>query len=112
MVPDNPVDTALQLANPPINEPHVTPALFSRSPTFCPDMMICARFGLEQTSPEGSGSPITAPAVAAPAIFPLGDFPFMIVPSNVLPATRFSNPGVEGPKIVPKELSFIAKYCA
>ena len=31
---------ALQLAKPPMKAPQVTPALFSRSPRFCPDMVI------------------------------------------------------------------------
>src|SRR6267378_7065165 len=107
-----PVDTAAQFANPPMNEPQVTPARFSRSPTFCPDIVIWVRFGFEHTSPAGSGSPTTAPLVAALAIFPPAPRPFVIVASKVLPATRFRRPGVDGPKVVLKELSLIAKCCA
>src|SRR5215469_15467251 len=113
-----PVEACAQLArplgraNPPMNEPQVTPAAFSRSPIFWPDMVIWVRLGLEQMSPDGSGSPITAPVVAALAMFPLADRLLVMVPANVVPATRLRSPGVEGPKEVPKELSLIAKCCA
>src|SRR5579863_5660610 len=107
-----PVETAAQLAKPPMKEPQLTPALFNRSPMFCPDIWICTRFGFEHVSKPGSPSLITAPVSAAPAMNPVGGRPFETVPSNVVPATRFSSPGVDGPNDVPNELSLSAKCCA
>src|SRR6266403_1897030 len=99
------------------------PLAFSRSPTFLPDSVIWLtpwNFGFEatQSSSNGRGSPITAPVVAALAMLPdaLAGLPFGLVgkrvPGRVFPATKLSAPGVDGPKVVPQELSLTAKFCA
>src|SRR5579885_567185 len=91
--------------NPPWNQPHVIPFAFSRSPTFCPLMVIKVLVGMVQSSSatDGLGSPITEPAETFPA-----GFPEVTVAPCVCPAMRFKTPGVEGPKVVPNELSLIA----
>src|SRR5713101_5394661 len=107
----------------PWNQPQVMPLAFSRSPTFLPDTVIWLTFwnlGFDatQSSSNGRGSPIIAPVVIALAMLPdaLAGLPFgrvgNKVAGNVFPATRLSAPGVEGPNVVPQELSLIAKYCA
>src|SRR5438105_15758402 len=99
------------------------PLAFSKSPTFLPDTVIWFtlwNFGFDatQSSSNGRGSPITAPVVAALAMLPdaLARLPFGrfgdSVAGKVFPATRLSAPGVDGPNVVPQELSFIAKFCA
>src|SRR6266852_5648238 len=99
------------------------PLAFSRSPTFLPDTVIWLTFwnlGFDatQSSSKGRGSPMTAPVVAPPAIFPLAvaGLPFGLVgdrvPGKVFPATRLRAPGVDGPNVVPQEFSLIAKCCA
>src|ERR1700732_3017179 len=97
---------------PPMNPPHVTPALLSRSPILVPPIWTWLRVGLEQTSPIGSGSPTTVnepslpPSTSSPVPFRVLETPL------VWPETRLSKPGVEGPKVVLKELSLIEKYWA
>src|SRR2546425_10654998 len=105
-------------------EPAPADALaFSSSPTFLPDTVIWLTFwnlGFDatQSSSNGRGSPITAPVVAALATLPsaLAGLPFGLVgnkvPGKVFPETKLSAPGVDGPKVVPQELSLIAKCCA
>src|SRR5262249_31619823 len=98
-------------ANPPINEPQLTPPSFNKSPMFLPAICTWFRVGAEHTSPMGSGSPTTVndplpPSVSLPVPVLTCDNPL------VCPATRFNNPGVDGPKTVSYELSLIAKFCA
>src|SRR5712692_1105843 len=99
------------------------PLAFSKSPTFLPDTVIWLTpwnlgFDATQSSSRGRGSPITAPVIAALAMLPdaLAGLPFgrvgNKVPGNVFPATKLSAPGVDGPKVVPQELSLIAKCWA
>src|SRR5260370_38353688 len=52
-------------SKPPMNDPQVTPAALSKSPTFCPFMLTTAP--LEQTSPNGSGPLITVNEPAPPS---------------------------------------------
>src|SRR5580765_7342686 len=56
--------------------------------------------GLLHMSSLGSGSPSTEPEPAALAIFPRPDLPLVMLAELVLPASRLSRPGVEGPKTV------------
>src|SRR5208282_1400804 len=86
---------------PPWNHPHVTPAAFKRSPIFCPFIAIVVL--AEQSSYVGSASPMTVPFAETPGRL-------AGVAPAVLPETKFSAPGVDGPNVVPKELSFKAKF--
>src|SRR5260370_35481099 len=96
---------------------------FNRSPTFLPDTVIWLtvwNFGFDatQSSSRGRGSPITAPVVAALAMLPeaLAGLPLgrvgNKVPGKVFPAIKLSAPGVDGPNVVPQELSLTAKFRA
>src|SRR5262249_51451518 len=91
---------------PPWNQPQVIPLPFSRSPTFWPDIVTVSR--LEQSSNVGWGSPMTVSVVGAIALE--GGLLVGVAPW-VRPETRFRAPGVDGPKTLLKELSFIAKRC-
>src|SRR5215469_5676885 len=95
--------------NPPSNQPQVIPLRLSRSPTFLP--VICTvplpvtvpPASAPQSSKAGSGSPVTVTGVKL-ATFP----PAKVLarrPLPVWPETRFKAPTVDGPKLVPKELS-------
>ena len=92
--------------NPPWNYPQVTPFVFNRSPTFLP--VICTVSRVEQSSKKGCGSPITDQSTTSWLMSPV---PPSMAPW-VWPAMRFKCPGVDGPKVVLKELSLIAKCCA
>src|SRR6202034_128607 len=83
--------------NPPANQPQVMPAALSRSPIFCPP--ICAVPLPEQTSPYGSGSPITVyPPFPSPTKLPVP--PVWFTTPLVWPEIRLIAPTVEGPKLV------------
>src|SRR2546421_12590788 len=86
---------------PPVNQPQVTPLSFSRLPTLRPDIATLSR--VVHTSPLGCGSPVTVPSVTS-VLGPEAPW--------VWPDTRLSAPTVEGPKLVPYELSLIAKRWA
>src|SRR5579862_1650912 len=116
-----------------MNQPQVIPLpgftrLPKRSPTFIPVIeawlvLNNCPFEKTQSSYAGRASPISAPAKAVPdgAVcppqirpdalegFPLGRFGSMVAPA-VVPATRFSAPGADGPKMVLQELSLMAKF--
>ena len=84
---------------PPWNQPQVTLWRFRSSPTFVPVMLAVSV--PEQSSNAGSGSPMIVPlAISSGAVA-------AVVPC-VLPDTRLIAPGVDGPKVVPNELSFSA----
>ena len=106
---------------PPWNQPHVMPLALSRSPMLRPVALTrwltpCA----EQSSSKGCGSPIIEPtpetgsgSMSAPA----GGTGAPVVESTsmkpwVLPDTRLIAPGVDGPKLLPKKRSDIAKFWA
>ncbi len=55
-------------------------------------------------SPVGCGSPMTVPFAVTAGL--------VRAKPCVWPETRFSAPGVDGPKVVENELSLIAKACA
>src|SRR5947207_3277402 len=91
--------TMLRL-KPPMNDPQVTPDPLSRSPMFLLPMVTWLRVAAEQTSPIGSGSPIT---VSEPSLPPLVSSPVPLrvaVTPLVWPETRLITPGVEGPNVV------------
>src|SRR5260370_32021469 len=93
-------DFTTDSAKPPMNEPQVTPAALNRSPMFLLPMVTWLRVGLEQTSPIGSGSPVT---VSEPSLPPITSSPVplrLAVTPFVCPETRFINPGIYGPKVV------------
>src|ERR1700678_1839173 len=96
----------IERLNPPMKPPQVMPAASNRSPMLWPPNCACVRFGLEQTSPSGSASPIRVipplpsltsyPGVGAGGLgFRPATTPF------VWPDTRLPEPGVEGPDVVP-----------
>src|SRR5712672_959057 len=74
-------------------------------------------FVTTQSSKPGRGSPTIVPVVNPSNIFPFGlaAVPFgrsgTSVAPDVFPAIKLRAPGVEGPKVVLKELSLIAKGC-
>src|SRR5215471_16922645 len=89
---------------PPWNQPQVMPFLFSRSPTFVPliaafdaDVIVQSSFAAT-----GRGSPMMVPLSTVLAIAG-------VVAPWVWPEIRLSAPTVDGPKLVLKELSLIAK---
>src|SRR5882724_3849319 len=89
---------------PPWNQPQLMPLAFSKSPMFWPLTVMLLALGEEQSSSAGLGSPITVPLATlkdADAEAPW-----------VWPEIRLRAPGVEGPKVVPKELSLNAKFWA
>src|SRR5262249_38595508 len=92
---------------PPVNQPQVTPCLFSRSPMFVPDIAVLVAVAIVQSSfaASGRGSPITVPLETLPATSG-------VVAPCVWPLIRFSGPTVDGPNTVSYELSLIAKCCA
>lgn len=111
MVPANPVELRLHPVvplgltvdklNPPMNDPHVTPAALRRSPIFVLPMVTWLRVAFEQTSPSGSASPIS---VSDPSLPPLTSSPAPLMTFAtplVCPDTRLMTPGVKGPNIVP-----------
>src|SRR5262245_25856750 len=88
---------------PPWNQPQVTPLASSRLPTFVPLMAMVVPPA--QSSNVGVGSAITVPLEPLPGILA------GVAPCD-WPAIRLSAPGVEGPNVVPYELSLMAKCCA
>src|SRR5258707_8108827 len=113
-----------QFANPPWNQPQVRPFAFSRSPTFWPPIS-AVDWVVSQLSNQGRSSPKTVPGpcgATTPGWFAVEnsvahfgalivDEPPQMAP-NVLPLTRFSAPGLDGPYPVLNELSLIEKCCA
>src|SRR5260221_662237 len=95
----------LEGLKPPWNQPQVMPLAFKRSPTLVPLMLIRLEKLLAQSSRSGRGSPITVPLATLLATSD-GVAPW------VWPAIRLSAPTLEGPKVVLKELSLIAKRWA
>src|SRR5205085_7153097 len=95
---------------PPWNHPHVIPFAFRRSPTLRPDMVTLVLVCVVQSSSVAGGlaSPINEPLVPT---MPLVEPDTTLTPC-VWPAIKFNAPGVEGPNVVPKLLSLIAKLCA
>src|SRR5579862_1524196 len=89
---------------PPWNHPQVMCLAFSRSPTFIPDMEALAALAIVQSSKAaiGRGSPITVPLAT---LFAMSG----VVTPWVCPEIKFRAPGVDGPNVVLKELSLIAK---
>src|SRR5512135_1955667 len=89
-------------SKPPMNEPQLTPLALSRSPMFLPPSWTVAP--TEHTSPVGSRSPTSVPVPSWPTgpllATTLDEVPDRVA-GQVLPATRFNTPGVEGPKVVP-----------
>src|SRR3977135_3841015 len=85
--------------NPPMNAPQVTPLVVKRSPMLLGPLGVPSRTVVpaEQTSPVGSRSPTKAPG---PVLFgtTLVDGALGVA-GKVLPATKLSSPGVDGPKI-------------
>src|ERR1700761_6535024 len=116
---------------PPPNQPQVTPCSFSRSPT-----LRDGKFGSLKAAPSVGAPPQSSrPESASPTIVkPLPPSetrtpPAMASASTcasmagvtslpaawapwVWPEMRLIAPGVDGPKVVPKELSLIEKFCA
>ena len=100
MHPVEPSGLTMLRLNPPMNDPQVTPDPLSRSPMFLLPMVTWLRVAAEQTSPIGSGSPIT---VSEPSLPPLVSSPVPLrvaVTPLVWPETRLITPGVEGPNVV------------
>src|SRR5882672_9047295 len=109
-------------AKPPLNQPQVTDFLLRRSPMFSPDIVTRVLFAVPRTgvrrqlSKPGRGSPMRAPELRPPAIAPAG-LPGVVplaakgsmLAPPVLPEMRLTAPTLEGPKLVPKELSLMAK---
>ncbi len=73
---------------------------------FLPDMLT-DEVVLEQMSPVGSGSPITVKPPFPSGMTPLPGLTVLMTPL-VWPETRLMAPGVDGPKVVLKEWSFMA----
>src|SRR5258708_30031804 len=112
-------------AKPPWKKPQAMRFALRRSPTFGPAILTCAREpGLEQSSSSGCGSPMTVPCASLGATKVL---PGMLAEVGVgtpltgavawttpcvWPAMRLRAPTVDGPKLVSKELSLMAKRCA
>src|SRR5262245_16359550 len=92
---------------PPWNHPQEIPLALSRSPTFFPDIAAFAAEAMVQSSNSATGR-------GSPMIVPLATLSRMsgVVAPWVWPEIRFSAPGVEGPNVVLKELSLMAKRCA
>src|SRR6266566_5319624 len=97
-------------ANPPWNQPQVTPLALSRSPTFLPVAMatglVVVWLASEQASKAGSGSPKTVPrpallggltAPGAATGCPVLGLTAKLAP--VWPEIRLSAPGVDGPNV-------------
>src|SRR5690242_12445079 len=97
--------------NPPWNQPQVIPFAFKRLPTFWPFMVMRVLVGRVQSSStsDGRGSPMTE--VEGRLTFPAA-LPCVMLAPLVCPEMRFKAPGVDGPKVVLKELSLMAKCCA
>src|SRR6516164_4785175 len=105
---------------PPWNQPQDRPALLSSSPMFLPDIATASR--VEQSSQYGWASPVSEKppfpsAVMSPfgaaAVETVGLLTMCVVSTPpVLPEARLIAPGVDGPNVVPKELSLIAYRCA
>lgn len=88
--------------------PQVTPAALSMSPIVAVPMVTWLRVEFEQTSRIGSASPITVSELSPPKTS--SAVPFLVaVTALVWPEIRLITPGVEGPNVVPYELSLIAK---
>ena len=89
------------------------PRALSSSPTLLPDIVTNVFLGGSQSSSAGRASPITVPKpVFASIAFTLpAAEPLTTVAPQVCPATRFSAPGVDGPKVVPNELSLMENAC-
>src|SRR5262245_44999170 len=94
---------ALEGLKPPWNQPQVTLRLLSRSPMFLPDIVMPP--ALAQSSLNGCGSPIIVLFSTEPAMFGMSE-------PCVWPEIRLIAPTVDGPKLVPNELSLIEKFCA
>src|SRR5262249_62205587 len=92
---------------PPWKKPHVIPRAFSRSPILRPVILTLSR--VVQSSKNGWGSLMTAPAtVSGPnAVGRSGG-----IAPPVCPEMRFRAPGEDGPKVVLKKLSLMAKCWA
>ena len=97
-------------SKPPMNEPQVIPASFRRSPMlFLPRVYLILWSGRTDVANRiriaNHGHDELPPSIHYPNHSELGH-------AVVCPETRFSRPGVEGPKVVLYELSLMAKYCA
>src|ERR1700684_1916349 len=85
---------------PPSKNPHVMPAVLSRSPILVPPNWTVSPVTVEQVSPTGSESltsvspPLPSPIVAPPGLL-------SIVTPLVCPEIRLIAPSGEGPKLVP-----------
>src|SRR5215471_7566509 len=92
---------------PPWNHPQVITLALSRSPTFVPDIAAFGAVAIVQSSKSaiGRGSPMMLPFAT------LSGISGVVVPW-VWPEIKFSAPGVEGPNVVLKELSLMAKCWA
>src|SRR5229473_3002338 len=96
------------------NQPQAMCRSLRRSPTFRPVIVILADVGARlsvQSSSAGRGSPMTDPRFVLGSIavtFPAA-LPNVSVAPQVWPAMRLRAPGVDGPNVVLKELSLIAK---
>src|SRR5579863_707113 len=102
-------------AKPPWNQPQVMPLAFTRSPTFRPSsskvpLVTVPPLSTPQSSSAGSLSPVTVTAVKLATLPPLNAKARCALP--VCPETRLRTPGVDGPKVVLKELSLMAKCWA
>ena len=87
---------------PPWNQPQVMLCAFSRSPTFLPRELDAARAGaVVELRLRVADDRVVLDAAAGRHVVPC-----------VWPLTRLIAPSVDGPKLVPKELSLIAKCCA
>jgi len=94
--------------NPPLNHPQVTSAAFNKSRMFLPLIRTCNVVAEEHTSFNGSGSPIAVCPPLRSLMTEPPEIPFVVATAFVWPEMRLRAPGVEGPKTVPKELSFNA----
>src|SRR5580658_5796756 len=101
-----PFELVIVRSKPPSKKPQETPLSFSRSPMFLP-----AKFPrlveLEQTSPVGSAS-LTNVMPPFPSLITEDSAPLIVCTPLVCPEIRLMAPSVEGPKLVPYELSLIA----
>ena len=80
---------------------------------FRPAIVTWMRFEDEQMSPMGSTSPSTVYDPPPPSMRTLGLAPFFTAATPfVWPETRFSAPGTDGPNVVWKKWSLMAKRCA
>src|SRR6266567_6144973 len=99
-------------AKPPSNQPQVMPFRFSRSPIFL--LVICTvalpvavpPASAPQSSRAGSGSPVTVTGEEV-STWPLAKVK-ADCPLPVWPEIKLIAPTVDGPKLVSKELSFMA----